>query len=559
MIGGAGRWVLGLSLLVFIVCATYAMSTDLPYTRVATELEHVQRAVRFGGTHNLNPQYFIHPPFFSYVLLGLYGLMYLAGRATGWLHNTQEYEQVFFTDPTVFLLAGRLLTLGLGLASLLLCHQVARRLFGERVARWAVAFMAITPVVVTWAHYGSADIAALCLGFLAFFWMVEVADTGKWRYYLGAGFALGLASATKYNAVLLGPAFLVAHLLRGREEGTNWVRCLWSPKWVGGCLCVVAGFVVGCPYAVLDHQTFLASFTEQVGRVNVGEYQFASWKTDRPGWWYILLVVLPFALSAPVAGLCLAGLAYSVWRRERGDYLLLAGILPFVIYMGSWTVIKPRYFLPVVPLLLIAGMRALLEFLQRVRRGRPALTGVVGCSLALMPLWQTWQFNRQITQPLLTTQAKRWVEAHLPAGTSIAMLPSVPLTPNRAAIERQLARVQARGHEGVRLMRLLRYVDTVPATYNIYELAFPWRDDFDVADFDFSRLRRAGVEYVITATHVRDYLADPVRYTAQVVFYHDVQRSCKPIKHFQGDQPLIDVGFPYAEEVDIYDCRGAAG
>lgn len=570
MTRGAGRWALGLSLLVLTTLSAYGLMGDLPQTRTSVETEHVQRAVRFGGTRNLNPQYFIHPPFFSYVLLGLYGAMYVVGRAAGWLQSVREYERLFFTDPTVFLLAGRLLTLGLGLASLLLCYRVARRLFGEQVACWTAAFMAITPVVVTWAHYASADIAMLSMSLLAFSLMVGVADTGRWRYYLGAGFVLGLASATKYQAVLLGPAFLVAHLLRGREERTSWVGSLRSPKWMVGCLCVAAGFVVGCPFAVLDYGSFLASFNELVKRARPTDYyQFASWRVDQPGWWYIPIVVLPFALSAPVAVLCLAGLGYSAWRRERGDYLLLAGILPLVIYlagilpsaiyMGSGTTIKPRYFLPVVPLLLIAGMRVLLEFLRRLRRVRPALTALAGCSLALMPLWQTWQFDRQAAQPLLTTQAKRWVEAHLPTGTSIAMLPGVPLAPNRAAIERQLARVQARGHMGVRLSRLLRYVDDFPTTYNVYELAFPWRDDFDVADFDFSRLHAAGVEYVITTTHLRDYLADPARYAAQVAFYHDMQRSCELIKHFQGDPPLIDVGFPYAEEVDVYDCRSAAG
>src|SRR5262249_17374812 len=128
------------------------------------------------------------------------------------------------------------------------------RLFGRPVAFVAAAFLALSFLHVRDSHFGVIDIPMTCMVLVAFLAIVRLSESGSRRALVAAGVLTGLAVASKYNAgMLILPASfailddpvrrpLVARLRRVVTFG----------------LLTTAAFLVVCPYAVLNHQKFLA-------------------------------------------------------------------------------------------------------------------------------------------------------------------------------------------------------------------------------------------------------------------------------------------------------------
>jgi hypothetical protein len=93
---------------------------------------------------------------------------------------------------------------------------LARRLFGPRAGRWALAFFALSPFAISFA-------TTVYMDPLLTWWIVLAVLAASWRLGLLAGLALGMGFATKQNALLFIPLILFA-LPLGRLPQVIWVR-----------------------------------------------------------------------------------------------------------------------------------------------------------------------------------------------------------------------------------------------------------------------------------------------------------------------------------------------
>ena len=122
------------------------------------------------------------PPFFIYTLARFFE-WFGPSVASGWLLN---------------LLASFL--------SLLLLWWLARRIYGPRTARWALALFALSPFAIAFAPTLYTDPMLVM-------WLLLALLAASYGSGLGAGLALGMAFATKQNALLFAPLVLGAVLL----------------------------------------------------------------------------------------------------------------------------------------------------------------------------------------------------------------------------------------------------------------------------------------------------------------------------------------------------------
>ncbi len=99
--------------------------------------------------------------------------------------------------------AGRSLNLLIAVLTMLLVWQLARRLFGPRAGRWTLAFFALSPFAISFAPTVYTDPMLTA-------WIVLALLAASWRLGLLAGLALGMAFATKQNALLFIPLILLA-------------------------------------------------------------------------------------------------------------------------------------------------------------------------------------------------------------------------------------------------------------------------------------------------------------------------------------------------------------
>ena len=100
---------------------------------------------------------------------------------------------------------------------------------------------------------------------------------------------------------------------------------------------------------------------------------------------------------------------------------------------------------------------------------------------------------------------------------------------------------------------LLKNSDSFKYSYDIYELPFPWREDYEDSDFDFKAQSAAGVRYFVFTQEAEEYYSDPARYHVQVAYMKSVKDNCVPVKEFRQPRPRIEPGYVSDYEyVQIY-------
>jgi hypothetical protein len=236
--------------------------------------------------------------------------------------------------------ANRLVSVAIGLATLLATFALARRLYGERVAFVAGLFYVLCPFTLFYDRMALTEAGLSALGALVLLLALRLAEEGRaWDAVL-TGLALTLAVLVKAIGVLLIPVPLVALVVLGRLRER------------AGTLAYAAGL----PLTAWALHRFVANSNAQhlaqlfTGGGGVFAARLASALGEGAAWlwtWW----------TGPLALLGIAGAALAVYRRDRAGLLLaLLAAYPLVAFSALLTWRMPRYLLPAaVPLLVLAS------------------------------------------------------------------------------------------------------------------------------------------------------------------------------------------------------------
>jgi len=288
-------------------------------------------------------------------LLGLAGWETRGAMGVGWMRIVAATSSVLAV----------LVTMRLGVA-----------MYGPWVGIVAAALLAAAPLEVMQVHYASVEPMLVLFTTVAMATSWRLAHRGTLGAAALAGTAAGLATGSKYPGLAFFSAAVWAigeHWWRHRSFGTA-VRLA-----AVAALAMVVSFVLACPSCVLHFEVLgqmlnrhrmMAAFAAFQGACLVPE---AGW-WHRP-WVYEIVAGLPYGMGLPFALLGFAGVLVALWRRAPADRLLLATLIPYFAYMGSSSVVYPRYMLPLFPALALLGAAALPHTARP--RLATALAGVV--------------------------------------------------------------------------------------------------------------------------------------------------------------------------------------
>jgi Dolichyl-phosphate-mannose-protein mannosyltransferase len=301
---------------------------------------------------------------------------------------------------------GRLLSAGIGLATILLVFETGRLLYGRRAGVLAALLLAVMPYHVLVTRQVLLDGPMTLCATLTLYLVARYAVTERAAWLYAAGAALGLTTLAKETGiVLLGAIYAFLALsptipLRARDA----LRSL-----------AITGAVIA-PYPLA---LALAGETGKGGN-------FLTWQLVRPPnhEWSFYATTVPAAVGPLVIAVALAGL--WILRREGSwrETLLLAWIATPVAFFGVWPVKGYQYLLPAAPALALLAGRALAYVGERTPRAQATATAVVVVSL-LVPVWQDIQPSRSATSLAGTggvaggREAGRWVREHVPRGATL--------------------------------------------------------------------------------------------------------------------------------------------
>ena len=245
-------------------------------------------------------------------------------------------------------------------------------------------------------------------------------SVGDVRAFAAAGLVAGLATSTKYNAVLLAvPVVVCLASLWATDTAPNGrvarvVR--WGGAW-GGAMAV--GFFAGTPYALLEPARFWQDASSEAMHLQAGHVIELG-----VGWKYHLVVTLWHGLTWPLLLCALAGAVWMIARAPRRAVLLLAFPVVYYLIAGRGHTVFVRYMVPVVPFLCITAGYFATSLASSIRaRWRNVDSALVCGAIVIVagtPSAVTaWRLDRLLGRTDSRVLVADWIMEHAAAQASI--------------------------------------------------------------------------------------------------------------------------------------------
>ncbi|MDA0335610.1 MAG: glycosyltransferase family 39 protein [bacterium] len=360
----------------------------------------------------------LNPPFTMY---GALPLRLLQGTlaVAGWAGMDVTEEDVIY-------LAGRTVSAALSTLCLAAVWLVAIQVYSAATATLAAFLLALAPTAIQQAHYFTVDSLFCLLCTTALAAIVWSLDRPSWGRAIVTGILIGLSASVRLNALLLVCVLGAAHVLRQWPQSSRaWRTRLMAPAlWVAGgavvvVMIVLQPFLLTSPSRYLQVQGHLdfANVMHVVGGSMLQLYTLQYLYTTP--FLYQWTHLLPLSIGWPMAAAAFAGLLHALrgmgWRRA----VLLVFIGLYLLSAGPMMVKPVRYFLPIVPALLILAAELLVRLWNAgtrrwLWRGLATLTlaHAVVYGLAYTSVWTTEDSR---------IQAGRWMAANVPPGARIGV------------------------------------------------------------------------------------------------------------------------------------------
>ena len=523
-------------LLVLIVFVGFALRVwginfGLPYQFHQDEPIVVNHALAYG-TGDFNPRFFAIPPFASYILFMLYGLVFVLGWVIGAWQSTYDFAVSFFRDPSIFYLVGRFFIGVLpGTACIFLTYRLAKRFLTKNAALYAAAIMSFSFLNVINSHYIYTDMLLTFFILLAYERLFLLFHDPKTKNYCAAGLVIGLAVGAKYNGAILVIPYFLSHYF---SEKRSFFETIFSKKLWLGFLCSFAGFVAVNPFFILDFKGFLSSFMHQSGAFCY------------TGWTHHIVYSLFQGVSAPITVLGIAGIVLFVFSRDKWQKVIAA----FPVTLYAVLIFKSqhfsRYVIFLVPFIAIGAGYILFDRVGNVvKRYRSGKVIAIFAAILLVPTtFKSLKADILFTSIDTRVIAADWIRENIPEGSKIVcdstnFRPVIP-QPYSQLAEKKKTFSEKEGDPGPREFKLdlmIEASDKGKKGYPIYflyenpEAQGQFMNTLPALPYDVEVILSDGIEYIVVNNQIFSLAKD--------CFLQDIEGRTEVVKDFS----------PYTDDV----------
>jgi hypothetical protein len=497
-------WGLGIACAVGFVLRITALDYGLPGVYHPDEIPILSRALALAKG-DPNPHNFLYPSLHFYLLFAWEALFFVVGWIAGWYRSAADFQAAYFRDPSSLVLAGRALTAVFGTLTLLAVFDLGRRLFDPAVGVAAAVFLAVSSYAVRDAHYVKLDVPVTFFATIALAAVARLVTTSSAaespRSWLAAGLLAGLAMSTQYYVIFLALTIAVVAVGDIRRSG-GWRPSARLLAWAA--LGSTVGFLAGTPFIVVELETAMRDIAG-VREVDIDRALAAGGGafTSLPAYLRMLAVE---AMGWPVSAAAVLGAALVLRRDWRRAAVLLVFPLAYLVFIAH-TVPMSRYVNCMLPSMAVLAAFGIVTVMRRIRPRQPAWTAVVVVLAAVPGLAASIRAVEFYGQTDTRTLARDFIEAQVPAGSSILVQPySAPIHRSRESLVEAL-----RSHLGSEDAASVKYQMELaiapplePAYRTIYygdggadpDKIYVLPGEFD-AEPTLAPLRRRGIGYVV--------------------------------------------------------------
>ncbi len=258
--------------------------------------------------------------------------------------------------------------------TVLLVFVLGRRLYGQGVGLLAAGLTAIAVIHVQHSHFYRPEPFTVLFTLASLWAMLRLMEHRRLRDSALLGLMLGLALAPKVNVLPLVLPLALAYWYWMREEADGgWTSI--TPEIVqraAGHAAVAASvavvvFFFSSPYAFLDFGSFIDDVAAQTRMANnAGLWPFTVQYVDTPAFVYQIRQTTIWGLGLPLGIVAWVAIPFTIvlaaigGQTRRADLLLLAWVVPSLLFLESFEVRFLRYLFPLMPVMVLLGARMLL-------------------------------------------------------------------------------------------------------------------------------------------------------------------------------------------------------
>ena len=256
----------------------------------------------------------------------------------------------------------------------LLGRKMYQRWYGPWVGLLSAALVAFAVIHVQHSHFYRPETFA-ALGVLGIFWaMLRVIEKRRLLDSLVLGAIVGAAFAPKVSILPITLPLAICYYYRLKDAGGGRWSTVTRAAWEQNALHALAAlavalavFAVLTPYGVLYLSNFLGEQAAQTHMAqNAGLWPFTIQYVGTPAFLYQFHQVGLWGLGPALGVVAWAAIPFTAlvaWRsREasRSDVLVLAWLVPSILFLESFEVRFQRYYFALVPFMILLGSRMIL-------------------------------------------------------------------------------------------------------------------------------------------------------------------------------------------------------
>lgn len=335
---------------------------------------------------------------------------------------------------------GRFINVLLSTATIWLTYQVGDRLYNRTIGLIGGGLLAVAMLYATnESRFALVDIpATFCATLLL--WFCARTQSVSFRRVVWLGIIAGIGFAVKYTTIFVGLS--VAALLFLQSERSQTSDFLLKLGTVVGV--AAATFTIICPYWLIDlfspewNLFFDALFYES------SHYQkghFGLFATGDINWFNrftYLWTLLRWGMGTPLGLIAIAGTVLAIIQRKDGDQILLALVIPYLLFIGLHKLKFVRHLLLIYPALILfaagsidrvnttlsrwnwARQNSILK-----QRATPILSVIVIGGVGVYSLIYTAAFVSVTRSAPTTIEAAEWIESNIPPDSAIEHEPEI--------------------------------------------------------------------------------------------------------------------------------------
>jgi len=313
-----------------------------------------------------DPRFYVYPALVSEVTAILYHVYYWVVNpfrdvpSSSLVSDFARFQDAYFLIP-------RWISVLCGTATIVVVFKIGRRLTSETGALVAAGLFACAPLAVRDAHFGVTDTPMVLFLSLCALYFLRYQEHGDTRVLVFSSALFGLAAASKYTALLMGPRIALADLVKVGFSG-SWRTRLKHLAIVA--LVPLGLFFLLNPYIIPN---FRAAFSELVSILKI----FYLWQEGDPPWSIGLslgriLRPLQFGPGELLGlGLAAAGVVFTfaVPRGRKAAVFLSGFVLLHLLALVPFQHPVPfRYLLPILPFLAVLAGKGFADLFDSLDR-----------------------------------------------------------------------------------------------------------------------------------------------------------------------------------------------